>query len=241
MIKFYILASGSKGNCCVIQSESTTILLDCGYQYRYVKNALNQINVSNFDAMLITHTHSDHIKLIDYFKSVKTYSPHCLEVDDLTQIDVNESFYINDIKITTLPLSHDVKNTVGFLFETKQESLVYICDTGYVSSHVQDLIHDKTYYIFESNHDLEMLMDSKRSMFLKQRIAGDNGHLSNESCAEVLSNVVGLNTKQVYLAHLSEEVNDEVLAYNTTYNRLPDYISVSVAKQREMVKGGHHD
>lgn len=241
MIKFFIIASGSKGNCCVVQSEHTTILIDCGYKIRYMKKKFKEHQISHFDAMLITHTHSDHIKQIDSFRHLKTYSPHLLDVDELIHIDTNDVFYINDIKVTTLPLSHDIKDTVGFLFEVNNESLVYICDTGYVSTQVQDLIHNKTYYVMESNHDLEMLMESKRSMFLKQRIAGDNGHLSNEDCADILANVVGLNTKQVFLAHLSQECNNEQQAYEITYNRIPDYIELSVAKQDEVVVGGNDD
>lgn len=238
MIRFYIIASGSKGNCCVVQSKHTTILIDCGYKIRYMKEKFKEYHINHFDAMLVTHTHSDHIKQIDSFRHVKTYSPHILDVDELVHINVNDTFNVNDIKITTLPLSHDVKDTVGFIFEVDNESLVYICDTGYVSQQVQDLIHDKTYYIMESNYDLEMLMESKRSMFLKQRIAGDNGHLSNEDCADILSDVVGLNTKQVFLAHLSQECNDEEIAYTTTYNRIPNFIDLFIAKQDEVMVGG---
>lgn len=238
MIKFYIIASGSKGNCCVVQSSNTTILIDCGYKIRYMKEKFKEYDLNHFDAMLITHTHIDHIKQIRFFKHIKTYSPHILDVDELIQIKTNEIFHINDIKITTLALSHDIKNTVGFLFEVEDKSLVYICDSGYVSSEIQNMIHDKTYYIMESNHDLEMLMGSKRSMFLKQRIAGDNGHLSNDDCAEILSNVVGLNTKEIYLAHLSQECNSDEKAYTTTKNRVPNYIKLNIAKQDQVIIGG---
>ena len=100
------------------------------------------------------------------------------------------------------------------------------------------MIKNKTYYVLESNHDTKMLMQSNRSMFLKQRIASDIGHLSNDDCADVLKNVVGNETKQVFLAHLSQDCNNEEIALQTSRNVLADHIQLFVAKQDEMVTGG---
>lgn len=241
MIQFHLLASGSKGNCCVVKSNFATILIDCGYKIRHLKKCFKEIGVDDFDVMFITHQHSDHISQLKHFKHLPIISSNVMDVDDLTLCKPFDFFHIKDMKITVLPLSHDIENTYGLLIESGNESLVYICDTGYVSSKVQSFIQNKTYYVIESNHDIQMLMQSNRSMFLKQRIAGDIGHLNNEDCSVVLQNVVGDSTKQVFLAHLSQDCNCEEIAFKTTKKVLHHDIELFIAKQDAMVSGGYRD
>lgn len=240
-LKFHILASGSKGNSTVIQSENTTILLDCGYLKRYLTSCFEQLQITHFDALLITHTHSDHIKQLKSFRHLPTYSLQTLGVDNLYTCTAFETIMIQDIQVTILPLSHDCEDTIGFVFEHQNTSLVYICDTGYVSQQVQNYIQNKTYYIMESNHDIELLMNTNRPLYLKQRIASDTGHLCNEDCAHILSNCVGSNTKAVYLGHISAEANTLEQAYKITRNKLSNDIDVFVTKQDEMISGGSDD
>ena len=90
-------------------------------------------------------------------------------------------------------------------------------DTGYVSQRNRDLIHDLNYYIIESNHDIGMLMNTRRPLVLKNRILGDTGHLNNEYSARVMAEVIGPHTKEITLAHLSQEANTPELALNTYY------------------------
>lgn len=237
-LKFHILASGSKGNSTIIQTENTTILLDCGYLKRYLTKAFEDLNITTFDALLITHSHSDHIQQLKSFQHLPIYTAQNLDVDIEYQCEMFDEFFINDLKITVLPLSHDCENTIGFLFEHGEESLVYICDTGYVSNQVQNAIKNKTYYVMESNHDLEMLMNSKRPLYLKQRIASDTGHLCNEDCAQILANCIGEKTKAVYLGHISDETNTRQKAYETTRAKLNSDIAVFTTKQDEIISGG---
>ena len=87
-------------------------------------------------------------------------------------------------------MSHDCENTVGYLIECGNEKLVYVTDTGYIKKEVKDYLKDADYYIFESNHDIEMLMQTKRPVYVKQRIINDYGHLCNEDSAHILSEVI---------------------------------------------------
>lgn len=245
MMRFSLLASGSKGNCCVINSDAATIVIDCGTTKTYLKKSFQQINTDpcNVDALLITHSHSDHISALSLFTSIKTYSVKSLN-PDTHFVTPYERFYIKDFMIEVLPLSHDSDDCVGYIIHTKQEKLVYITDTGYISEEVKNYIRDADYYIFESNHDLEMLMNTRRPLFLKQRIIGDCGHLCNEDSARILSEVITSRTKEIVLAHISEEANTPELAISIlqeTFQRKQidaSHIRIHGALQHNIYQGG---
>ena len=153
-------------------------------------------------------------------------------------------YKFGDFFVTPIPLSHDAINTTGYIIEDKNEKLVYITDTGYVSEKALDLSKNADYYIFEANHDVRMQLTSGRPQYLIDRIMGDYGHLSNEDSAICLSEVISNRTKEIVLAHLSEEANTPETALNTFYKIMAkrrvdvSHISVRCAKQREMVCGG---
>lgn len=243
-MRYHILASGSKGNCTVISDEETTIVIDAGTTDRHLKASFIEIDVDykDIDGVLITHTHSDHVGRINLFNKSKFYTPEFLG-DKFRQIKLfgNDKFQINSLSITTIPLSHDKGLTLGYIIENAKSKLVYITDTGYFKDAHIDLIKDADYYIMESNHDTQMLMESNRPFFLKQRIMAMDGHLCNIDAAEVLSKVVSQNTKEVTLAHLSEEANCPDLAVKTTINKLNNNaIKIRAAKQFEIVSGGEY-
>ena len=97
---------------------------------------------------------------------------------------------------------------------------MYVTDTGYINVKYHDILKNRDLYIFESNHDIEMLNNSRYSFSLRKRILSDKGHLSNYDSAKYLSEFVGDKTKYILLAHLSEENNTSDLAYNTLIDRL---------------------
>ena len=241
-MKFSVLASGSKGNCTLIQSADTTLIIDAGAAKRHVLNCFRQLDVdyTKADGLLLTHSHSDHIKNIEMFNMLDVYAP--FEVYSLRSerlVTPLQPFKIKNLTVMAFPLSHDVP-TVGYLLFDGQDTLCYLTDSGYVSKANQDLIRGATYYIFESNYDLEMLMNSSRPLYLKQRINSDNGHLSNEDSSDILRSIVSEKTREIVLAHLSQECNDEQIAYYTLKNKLlnrPD-IKIATAKQNEMCCGG---
>ncbi len=219
-MKFYLLASGSKGNCFLIQDEHVNILVDCGSTKKYLNGAFEKIgfDLKELDAVFITHTHSDHISQIKMFKDYPIYSPVEINKTETIRVESDKPVQIEHMTIRPLALSHDAENTTGYIFETWQEKLVYITDTGYVKDKYIPLLQDADYIVLESNHDIEMLMQTSRPYFLKQRIASDSGHLCNEDCASLLDKIVSPKTKMILLAHISQEANtrEKALAVTST-------------------------
>lgn len=214
-------------------------MLDCGLTKKYLFETMRKegIDPAQLDALFITHTHSDHIKQLKVFSHLPVYSVCPLEIG--TRLTPYESFEINDLKITPIAASHDAEGCCGYLFEHEETSLVYLTDTGYVSKTNMELMKNLDYYILESNHDVEMLMNTKRPFSLKSRIYSDQGHLCNEDCAYVLSQVIGEKTKEITLAHLSEEANTPEKALVAAQSALKGYTGIlQIAMQQECVKGG---
>ncbi|NLC34058.1 MAG: MBL fold metallo-hydrolase [Erysipelothrix sp.] len=244
-MKFYVLASGSKGNCTVIQSGESTIVIDAGTTDRHLKASFKEINIDykNVDALLITHTHSDHINRINLFKDITMYTPEFLG-DKYRQKPLygEDQFQIKDFEIETMTLSHDRALTLGYIIKSNNQKLVYVTDTGYFKDNHLEAIYNADYYIFESNHDPMMLMETDRPFILKQRIMAMDGHLSNEDSGLVLSRSVGTHTKEIVLAHLSEEANDHHLALQSMREHIYDEkIIIKAAKQFEILYGGQNN
>ncbi len=233
-MKVSLLNSGSAGNCCIVRSRKTTLMIDCGSPtQKYLKQAMNEVSVSvnDLDAVLITHNHSDHVRWLNMVRKVPVYS-YCPLVCRNTKkeelyinhhlIVPDEIFEINDFTIQTLGLSHDAGNTLGYVItlNTTGEKLVYVTDTGYFPMSYQAEITGADYYIFESNHDPDMLLKTSRPMMTKQRILSDVGHLCNQDAASLLASAVTEKTQKIVLAHLSREANTENLALEALENAL---------------------
>ena len=213
-MKAALLASGSKGNCCLVRHGKTSIIIDCGGTKRYLTQCFDrlQYDPACADALLVTHTHKDHVAQLNTFKHLPIYAWADLGVADQRVVEPFETFQIAEMQITVLPLSHDAAHTVGYVIEAGGEKLVYITDTGYIRNDVKERIVNADYYIFESNHDMEMLMHTARPMFVKQRILSDSGHLSNEDASHNITSLINTKTKNIVLAHLSQEANVPELA-----------------------------
>ncbi len=164
---------------------------------------------------MITHCHSDHINGIKFVSELPIYSPCPIKsITGEIAVIPYEPFSIGDIKITPLKLSHDAPETVGYIFKADEE-LVYITDTGYVSDRLRALLRNADAYLIESNHDLELLRMGRYPWSLKQRILGDHGHLSNDDGALAISEMIGDQTKRIFLGHLSQDNNIKALAHET--------------------------
>ncbi|HOO67788.1 MAG TPA: MBL fold metallo-hydrolase, partial [Bacilli bacterium] len=193
-MKVKVLASGSKGNVTYIEYENTKILIDLGMTTHYVEDKLRDMNVSprEIDAILITHTHNDHIVGLKAFE--KKYNIPLYISNKMSQvISVNNSVFITkemiikEMNIKVIRTSHDIES-YGYIIN---DELVYITDTGYINEKYFPMLKNKKMYIMESNHDIEMLMDGPYPYNLKRRILSDKGHLSNEMCSEYLSKLIG--------------------------------------------------
>lgn len=248
MMKFALLASGSKGNSFLIQDEGTNILIDCGSTKKHLLTSLQhfQLNIEDLDALVITHDHSDHVSQIRHFRDIDIYSP--VEIDDIDVFLVRplQKFTINNLTFTPIPLSHDALHTTGYVVFSGFEKLVYITDTGYVNQRYIPLLYGADWIILESNHDVEMLMHTARPQYLKQRICSDEGHLNNEDCAEILNEIVTENTKMVILAHLSQQANTRERALTVSRavlkeKHLRHELILCAAGQFEMIEKGGDD
>lgn len=248
-MKFIILASGSKGNSTLIISEKKELMLiDVGISYKEIKEKVARYgyDVSDVKHVLITHEHEDHIKSINSFSNAKIYSLKDINVANV-QLEKFEEVNVNGFDVIALPLSHDVK-CCGYVIGSDNEKLVYMTDTGYVNYKNKKYITNADYYIFESNHNIPMLMESKRPFYIKSRILGDEGHLSNEVASDTLCDIIGDKTKQIYLAHISQEANTKETAINTLYSKAKERdislenIFVNAADQNiELTGGKYHE
>lgn len=228
-MKTIVLSSGSKGNTTYIETKKTKILIDAGNTCKYIIGKLEEHNIepTSIDAILITHTHSDHIKGLPVL--LKKINPRVYITEKMYQhleylknyyIIDKETININDMSIEVIKTSHDTEESVGYIINEGDKSVVYITDTGYINKKYYNILKNRNVYIMESNHDVEMLNNSSYPFETRQRILSDKGHLSNYDSAKYLAKFIGDKTKYILLAHLSEENNTKDLAYNTLIDRL---------------------
>lgn len=243
-MKIKVIASGSKGNCTIILCDDTNIIIDMGIPYLTLKKCLeeNSLSFDQFQGVLLTHCHTDHTKGLsslikhtnlkvylpeEMYESVKGFIP-------LTNCNfIEDTFQINDIKIELIHTSHDAPASVGFIITYQDKSMVYVTDTGYINRKYLEKMKEKDLYMIESNHDEQMLMDGPYPRFLKERVISDRGHLSNRTTAKYLKKLVGKNTKNIILAHLSEKNNTEELALQAIEEEGLNQITVNIARQYE--------
>lgn len=223
-MKISMLCSGSTGNCCVIEDMNTKLMIDCGGTKGHLMSCLDRIHVilSDLEALLLTHGHTDHISQIKMMKGIPTYGTFTCDKQPIQIVGTHEQFIIGNLKVTTLPLSHDFPKTVGYMIEGSKK-LVYITDTGYVNEKLFNEIMNADYIVMECNHDPKMLMNTSRPFLTKQRIMSSEGHLSNTECARILSKIIGENTKEIILAHISREGNTQELALRSVCEGLTGY------------------
>ena len=247
-MKACVLASGSKGNVCYVKTKNHNILIDIGTNKKYIVEKLKNINIlpEDIDIILISHLHKDHISALNTF--VNIYKPTiCItkkmfeEMDSINNYPFlyiyEDDIELEDITIKTIKSSHDVTDSRNFIIEEDGKSIVYITDTGYIRHKYFKDIANKNLYLLESNHDIEMLSHGPYPEWLKSRVISDEGHLSNQSAGFYLSKLIGNNTKEVVLMHLSEVNNTESIALATVNDVLREYNidfkNITCAKQNE--------
>lgn len=247
-MKVSVLASGSEGNCTYVETDKQKILIDIGMNAKYLVEKLKELGVlpETIDIILITHVHKDHIGALKTF--IKKYKPTvCLskqmfsELEELHNYEniiiYDDQLVLDNLTIEIFKTSHDTSDSRGFVLTSSSSSLVYVTDTGYINQKNFRIMQNKNMYVFESNHDAEMLMNGRYPAWLKQRVIGPKGHLSNQDASIYLSKLIGNNTKKIILAHLSHENNTEEKALETIKAAFTEYginfDNISCARQRE--------
>lgn len=234
MMNVSVLASGSKGNVTYVGNKDCKILIDLGMNITYIKDKLHELEIlpNDIDYILFTHTHSDHTKALKNY--IKKYQPTiCVSqsmFDELKELHKYENVLIYDndldlkgIKISFFNTSHDANDARGFIINNGKSTLVYVTDTGYINGKHFTKLRNKEMYIIESNHDPELLRNSKYPVWLQNRILSDYGHLSNEMASFYIAKLIGPKTQKVILAHLSEENNDSKIALETLKSTLAEH------------------
>ena len=243
-----VLASGSEGNCTYVETDDAKILIDAGMNLKYINEKLEGLgtSISEIDHILMTHAHSDHVGALPNI--LKKYSPTLVVsegiYEELEIIHGLDNIIIGDDKIIfgktvidNFKTSHDAKGSRGYIISDDNSSMVYMTDTGYLHQKYFNKLYNKTLYVIEANHDVEMLINGKYPKWLKSRILSDRGHLSNNACGFYLSKMIGPDTKKVVLAHLSKENNKPEVAVSTVLKTLKEYdidfSEIEIAKQNE--------
>lgn len=247
---FNVIASGSKGNATIVIANNTRILIDMGISFSRLEEGLDEVGITanDIDAAIFTHNHSDHINGIKFLSPKIMYALEGTLPSSLSNVvELYQPFIIKDVEITPFRTSHDATNPCGYILSSNGEKLVYMTDTGVFLDEVLTYVKDPTYLIIESNHDIKMLLHTNRTFELKQRIMSDLGHLCNEDSAIAASEIIGPNTKEIVLAHLSEEANTPemaITAYNKIFKRLNrslDKYKLRCANQWVSLLGGNYN
>ena len=231
-----ILASGSSGNCTYIETPKQKILVDCGLSGKKIQNLMANINrdIKDVDTILVTHEHGDHIHglgvlarrhKIDIYANEATWrampsSIGKIEVEQKNLFEMGYTLTLGDLDIQSFGVSHDAAATQFYSFHFEGKQFVMLTDTGYVSDRLRDQLRGADAYLIESNHDLELLRMGRYPWSVKQRILGDEGHLSNDDGAIAISEMIGDRTKRIYLGHLSKDNNMKQIARDTAQDVL---------------------
>jgi len=220
-------------------------------------NPFAKMNLEGLSKVFITHEHSDHVSELymlaknhdfDIYLSEGTFNGinknirYKIDITRFKTVKPEVMLEFEGFKVLPFDIYHDALEPFGFRFFEGVNSLVYITDTGYFPIRKYELIANAEAYVIESNHEVEMLLESNRPWLLKRRILDDEGHLSNEDSANLLLNLAGDRTKYIILAHLSEECNIEAKALDA-YNKVfigqgvdIDSYRLVVARQNEASK-----
>lgn len=225
------IASGSSGNCIYVGSEATHLLVDVGISGKRTEAGLKELEVSpkDLDGILVTHEHADHIAGIGVLArryEVPIYATsgtikaiqECSSVGKIdeglfVEVQADKKLTIKDIVVNPMRISHDAAEPVAYRFSYGSKRVAICTDLGVYNDYTVECLRGMDALLLEANHDVNMLQVGPYPYYLKQRILGDRGHLSNENSGRLLSKILHDKLSTIILGHLSLENNLPELAY----------------------------
>ena len=258
-MKISVLSSGSKGNSSIILSHKSnqSILIDQGLSAKKLLERVDYIGADYKDLMgiVITHDHSDHIggagilsrklkipvyihKENYYSKEEKFNNCEVFFIDDMSEKknSIDSDFFIGDFKVTPFVIPHDGSVNRAYNIAIDDKKITHLTDLGMVTTLVKQKLKGSDLIVLESNHDLELLKNGPYPWYLKQRVKGRHGHLSNENACTLMNEYDCPKLKKVILAHLSETNNDPFLAYD-----LMDKTNCEISRKFELLVAKQHE
>ena len=220
-MRFASLGSGSKGNSTIVESDTACVMVDCGFGLRNACTRLERIGKSPADltAIIVTHEHSDHWKGIGAL-SAKYNIPVYLSAGSLKAkeirsgealfncIDSHKDFYVGDICIKPVPVPHDAREPIQYILSNGKVQLGILTDLGHFTPHVVSSYSKCDALLLECNYDDDMLLAGPYPRFLKDRVSGMFGHLSNRQAADLLLALDLSRLKTLVIGHISAKNND---------------------------------
>lgn len=229
-MRFVSIASGSSGNCIYIGSERTHILVDAGISNKRMEEGLSSLGVDfrELSGICLTHEHSDHIMglktalkkhPVPVYGTEKTLEKVAggmkgeIPAEYLVPIRPDCPFVLGDLEAEPFSIDHDAADPVAYRFQSGGRAAAVVTDLGNYSSYTISHLQNLSLLLLESNHDVHMLQAGAYPYYLKQRILGNYGHLSNEAAGQLLCEILHEGLKHVLLGHISRDNNYPALAY----------------------------
>ena len=246
-MKAVSLQSGSNGNCIYVETDDVRILFDAGISGIQAEKRLEEVgrDIRDVDCVMISHDHWDHARYaaifsrkysLDVWMTHKTYSKvnssgACGRFHELSHFGAGEILCFNNTSVITIPTPHDAVDGVVFIVEDSHSRLGVMTDLGHVFAGLPELLMTLDGVFLESNYDVSMLENGPYPAFLKNRIKGRSGHISNAEAADLLSPAFRKKLKWACLSHLSQQNNDPRTALDTHRNIIGDCAELSVASR----------
>lgn len=243
------LQSGSNGNCVFVETRGVRLLIDAGIAGIQVQERLaaRGVHPPEFDALLISHDHSDHVRCMGVYHRKFGLPVYVTErtllaarrrvklgmIDDVRCFRSGGSFRVGGVTVETIPTPHDSVDGVGFVLDDGQCRLGILTDLGHVFAGLEEVLSSLDAVLLESNYDPEMLETGPYPALLKERIRGPHGHLSNDEAAALLSRAFRRRLQWACLGHLSEHNNDPAVALATHRAVLGGSRSLALASRYE--------
>ncbi len=245
------LQSGSNGNCIYVEAAGVTLLFDAGISGRQAELRLEALgkDIRDVDALIISHDHGDHSRCAGIYqrkfglpvrmtrRTRETADARCGlgRMENVREFRAGQTMRFGSVRVETIPTPHDAEDGVMFIVRAERKRLGILTDCGHVFGDLRSAVGKLDAVVLESNYDPGMLARGWYPEFLKARISGPGGHISNIEAAELLAQEAGTSLKWVCLAHLSEDNNDPRLALSTHREVLGEDLDIHVSSRYEPV------